>query len=238
MTSLLIGANGGLAQAIYQKLNLLSECTQVDLVSRSFCTPFRRQDRVFTLDSCDADAVESFCFAREQEALKYQQVFCCIGMLHQPGRFPEKQLQQVRPESLSEYFQINTLAPANWLARLTRLCSSKGPLTIVFFSARVGSIEDNQLGGWYGYRISKAALNMLVKSAAPELIRFNPQARILCYHPGTVDTSLSAPFQSRMGTKPLLTPSQSVDGLFRYLTMPHEQTGAKFIDWQGKSIPW
>jgi NAD(P)-dependent dehydrogenase (short-subunit alcohol dehydrogenase family) len=109
---------------------------------------------------------------------------------------------------------------------------------LVFFSARVGSINDNLLGGWYGYRASKAALNMLLKSAQVECQRRAKNISLVSYHPGTVDTELSRPFQANVPKDKLFSSEFTVSQLLQFVTNLLAEDGPHYIDWQGKTIPW
>jgi NAD(P)-dependent dehydrogenase (short-subunit alcohol dehydrogenase family) len=139
---------------------------------------------------------------------------------------------------IRQYFDVNTLAPLNWIKQLPVLMHKSKPAHAVFFSARVGSIEDNHLGGWYGYRASKAALNMLLKTAQIELQRRLPDLSLVSYHPGTVDSPLSAPYQKGVPEGKLFSPEFTVSQLMRHLPALVAGDAPHFIDWKGETIPW
>ena len=105
-------------------------------------------------------------------------------------------------------------------------------------SARVGSIGDNRLGGWYSYRASKAALNMMLKCAALELKRLNRGAKLVAYHPGTVDTPLSQPFQAGVAPEKLLSAEKAAEALERVLGELTADGELSYLDWRGEVIPW
>jgi NAD(P)-dependent dehydrogenase (short-subunit alcohol dehydrogenase family) len=151
------------------------------------------------------------------------------------GVGPEKSLSRVDADALHRSFSINAIGPALLLRHLATSIAS-GDAIYAKLSARVGSISDNQKGGWYGYRASKAALNMLLQTAAIELQRKNPGLRVVALQPGTVRSQLSEPFQS--GVPTLLEPSASVAGMMRAMTELDTKSGAHFIDYQGQEIPW
>jgi NAD(P)-dependent dehydrogenase (short-subunit alcohol dehydrogenase family) len=148
---------------------------------------------------------------------------------------PEKSLSRVDADALHRSFSINTIGPALLLRHLASSIAS-GDAIYAKLSARVGSISDNQKGGWYGYRASKAALNMMLQTAAIELQRRNPSLRVVALQPGTVRSRLSEPFQS--GVPTLLEPSASVAGMMRAMMALTAKSGAHFIDYQGQEIPW
>lgn len=143
-----------------------------------------------------------------KSGVRIDQFICCVGLLHDRQLQPEKKIEQLDAAHLQKYFAVNSIIPALWLKHLPVLLDKKKPAQILFISARVGSISDNRLGGWYGYRASKAALNMLIKTAQVEYRRRFPDAVLISYHPGTVDTPLSKPFQDRVPEHKLFSPQQ------------------------------
>ena len=114
----------------------------------------------------------------------------------------------------------------------------KQSCVVTTFSARIGSIEDNRLGGWYSYRASKAALNMLLKTAAIEYQRVAKGVRFLVFHPGTTDTPLSKPFQKFVSKDKLFTPEFVADQLLTIVEQQASESNIQFLDWDGKAIPW
>jgi NAD(P)-dependent dehydrogenase (short-subunit alcohol dehydrogenase family) len=158
------------------------------------------------------------------------------GMLHDGELMPEKSLRDLSAEKFHRIFEVNTITPAliakHFLPKLNKEQSS----IFAALSARVGSISDNRLGGWYAYRASKAALNMIIKNAAIEFGRRNKQAIIVGLHPGTVDSDLSKPFQGNVADGKLFTPEYSAVKLLQVLeNLSTEQTGKCFA-WDGKQI--
>ena len=151
------------------------------------------------------------------------------------GIGPEKSLAGLQHGHLLRAFEINTIGPALVLKHFAPLLAP-GPAIYAKLSARVGSISDNRKGGWYGYRASKAALNMLLQTAALELQRKQPQLILAALKPGTVRSRLSAPFQANV--EHLLEPEQSVAGMLNALQQLEPVSGAQFIDYQGRPIPW
>jgi NAD(P)-dependent dehydrogenase (short-subunit alcohol dehydrogenase family) len=124
------------------------------------------------------------------------------------------------------------------LAALTPLLKRSEAPRIAVLSARVGSIGDNRRGGWYTYRGSKAALNMMLKCAALELRRLNPSAKVLAYHPGTVDTPLSEPFQGSVDPSTLLSRERAAEALDKVLAETEPDGELSYLDWRGDVIPW
>jgi NAD(P)-dependent dehydrogenase (short-subunit alcohol dehydrogenase family) len=109
---------------------------------------------------------------------------------------------------------------------------------VTIFSARVGSIGDNHLGGWYSYRASKAALNMLLKSTAIEYARRAPSVKLLAFHPGTTDTPLSRPFSKQVPEHKLFQPGFVAEQLFKILEQLEPDGELSFLDWQGQRVDW
>ena len=158
------------------------------------------------------------------------------GLLHDATMQPEKSLRQIDPTALARSFAINATGPALLMKHLLPRLARTRRAVFATLSARVGSITDNRLGGWYAYRASKAALNQLVKTAAIELARTHPQAVCVALHPGTVDTPLSNPF-AKSGL-PLQTPAQAAAHLLQVIaTLTAAQSG-QFLDQRGHTIPY
>jgi NAD(P)-dependent dehydrogenase (short-subunit alcohol dehydrogenase family) len=125
-----------------------------------------------------------------------------------------------------------------WIQQLVPILSSKKTTKIVVFNARVGSISENQLGGWYSYRTSKAALNMLLKTLAIELARRSPNIKLISFHPGTTDTPLSKPYQKNVPIKKLFTSNFVAHQLLNIIEDIEVDGKTSYIDWQGKTINW
>ena len=159
-----------------------------------------------------------------------------IGMLHDEEHMPEKNLTQLDSNWLLESFKVNLFKTIEITQLLSSYMKRNTSLKMIAFSARVSSISDNYLGGWYSYRISKAALNMFIKTVAIEWSRHYPQASIFGYHPGTVDTPLSKPFQKNLKRGQLFTPSQAANYLLDVLEHLTPEGSGNLYDWQGKII--
>jgi NAD(P)-dependent dehydrogenase (short-subunit alcohol dehydrogenase family) len=163
-------------------------------------------------------------------------VVIASGLLHSDRIAPEKSYRQLSAESLEQYFAVNTTGPALVAKHFLPLLRKDRPSVFAALSARVGSIGDNRLGGWYGYRASKAALNMIVKTLAIELARTNPQAACVALHPGTVATDLSAPFRRRVPAERLFAADTAAKHLLEViLGLTTSQSGGIFA-WDGTAI--
>ena len=150
---------------------------------------------------------------------------------------PEKKLEDLSQTQLLTYFRINSVVPALWLKHLVNHVD-KSSSVVCFVSARVGSISDNRMGGWYGYRASKSALNMLIKTASIEYRRRTKHTALVSYHPGTVDTDLSKPFQGNVKQNKLFEPEFTAKQLVNILADVDVDQGPYYLDWDNKPIRW
>jgi NAD(P)-dependent dehydrogenase (short-subunit alcohol dehydrogenase family) len=163
-------------------------------------------------------------------------VIVATGLLHAPdGLRPEKSLAAIDPGRLARLFAVNATGPALVAKHLLPRMPRQGRAVFAAVSARVGSISDNRLGGWYGYRASKAALNMLVKTASIELHRTHPGAAIVALHPGTVKSALSQPFR---GDEIGRDPGQAVAQMWRTLQGLGPEDSGSFVSYDGQRLPW
>lgn len=166
----------------------------------------------------------------------FRLIINCLGILHDAeGLQPEKTWRQITSQKLERYFQINAIAPALLIKHLCPLLDRTAASAFVSLSARVGSIGDNQLGGWYGYRASKAAHNMLIKTAAIELKRTHPQAFCIAMHPGTVSSKLSEPY---LGVRPAQTPREAAASMLSAIAQCDASSSGGFFAYDGSRIPF
>ena len=163
-------------------------------------------------------------------------VIDATGFLHDELQGPEKSWRELDAVKLTRAFALNAIGPALIMKHVLPLLPRTGKSVFATLSARVGSIGDNRLGGWYAYRASKAALNQLVRTAAVELARRAPEALCIALHPGTVATPLLAPFAAT-GLE-VHTPEVTAHHLLSVIDqLPGSGTGG-FYDWRGESVPW
>ena len=225
--AVVIGAGGGIGAAVLDQLRQGGGFGQV--------LGFGRHSDP-ALDLLDEASIERA--ARHVAALpgELRLLFDASGFLHGGGFQPEKSWRDLDPAHLAHNFAVNAIGPALLMKHFLPLLPRQGKAVFATLSAKVGSIGDNQLGGWYGYRASKAALNQLVHTAAIELKRSRPQAICVALHPGTVDTHLSAPFaKSGLAVRP---PEQAAADLLAVIDgLIPEQTGG-FFDYRGAPLPW
>lgn len=159
------------------------------------------------------------------------------GILHGPGLAPEKSWRALDANALALVFAVNAIGPALLAKHLLPLMPKSGRAVFAALSARVGSIGDNRLGGWYGYRASKAALNQMLRTLAIELARSRPDAICLGLHPGTVATRLSEPFRSGVAPDRLFTPADAARRLLEVLSRATPAESGSVLDWAGHPIP-
>ena len=163
----------------------------------------------------------------------------CAGVLHEGDEVgPEKKLGDVEPERLRRVFEVNTFGPLLVAKHFARLLRHDDRAVLANLSARVGSIGDNRLGGWYAYRASKAAQNMFTRNLAIELGRRAPNVICLALHPGTVDTDLSRPFQRNVPADRLFDPDAAATRLLGVIDACDRSDSGRFLAWDGQPIPW
>ncbi|MFN3714856.1 MAG: SDR family NAD(P)-dependent oxidoreductase [Alcanivoracaceae bacterium] len=164
----------------------------------------------------------------------------CAGLLHDPARDirPEKRLENVDIGQLEAVFRVNAFAPILLARHFLPLLSHDAPATFASLSARVGSIGDNELGGWYSYRASKAAQNQLLRTLAIEARRRAPNLTVISLHPGTTDTTLSRPFQRNVPDGKLFSPAFVAEKLLPLVLDIRPQQSGRFLAWDGTEIPW
>lgn len=164
-------------------------------------------------------------------------VIVATGILHHPRNIaPEKTWRNLDPAMMNEVFVVNTIGPALVAKHALGLLPRDRPSVFAALSARVGSISDNRLGGWYSYRASKAALNQIIRCLAIELATRRPQAICVALHPGTVDTGLSQPFQSGVPQSKLFSAEQAASQLWTVMDGLETRHNGRLIDWQGNEI--
>jgi len=164
-------------------------------------------------------------------------VLVATGILHAPGVRPEKCWAALDAAALARVYTVNAIGPALIGKHFLTLLPAQGRSVIAALSARVGSIDDNRLGGWHAYRASKAALNMLLKNFAIELARRAPEALCVGLHPGTVDSALSKPFQANVPASRLFTPAVSATHLLQVLERLTPADSGGVYAWDGQRVP-
>ncbi|MBC7668507.1 MAG: SDR family NAD(P)-dependent oxidoreductase [Gemmatimonadaceae bacterium] len=237
--AVVIGAGGGIGRALLEALRRDARYGHVVGLSRQ-----RPSDLIDDADQTwiEADILEApslLAAARRVAALGMPtRVIVATGALHGPGFGPEKSLRTLNSDTLGRQFQINAIGPALVAQHFLPLMPRDRASAFASLSARVGSIADNAAGGWYGYRASKAALNMIIRTAAIEHARTHPLGICVAIHPGTVATPLSRPFIGQTPPARLFTPQVAAGHILRVLDgLSPEATGG-FYAWDGAAIPW
>ena len=222
-SALVIGASGGIGHAIADCLEADPNCSNTVQLSR-------RDDQ---LDITDEESVRraADCF----QAMSFDFIVCATGALTIDGVGPEKSIRQISQNAMMNQFAVNAIGPALLLKYFVPLLDRKKRVIFAFLSARVGSIGDNQLGGWISYRSSKAALNQIVHTAAIEVSRANPASVVVAIHPGSVATSLSDPFSSNHERS---KPDDAARSVLQVLDGLQPANTGGFFDYDGSSIVW
>jgi len=242
--AVVVGASGGLGAAFVERLVARGDHSTVLALSRSGPpepeattsangVPVLRA-RIDVTDEASIRAAAVLARGLAPPRL----VIVATGLLHAPdGLRPEKSLAMLDPARLARLFAVNATGPALVAKHLLPLMPREGRAVFAAVSARVGSISDNRLGGWYGYRASKAALNMLLRTTAIEWARTAREGVCVGLHPGTVDTALSQPFQSNVADGKLFTPEHSASMLLEVLDRLGPADSGKVFAWDGTEVP-
>lgn len=232
------GASGGLGSAIVQLFNQSANVNKIYAFSRSTPQTTDAKVQYQRFDLLDEETIEQAADIIDEPV---DIVFVATGLLHkalneEAGLRPEKSWRAFEPQAAQMIYQINAIGPM-LIAKhfLPKLASNKKSV-FAAISARVGSISDNKIGGWYSYRASKAALNQMIRTASVELQRKKPQALCVGLHPGTVDTGLSKPFQGNVPNGKLFEPHMSARAMLHVLNgLQPAQSGHQFA-WDGQMI--
>ncbi len=221
--AVVFGSTGGIGSAFVELLESDPRCKKVISLSRSSNPQIELTD-----ESRIAEAAASIDH-------DLHLLIDATGFLSDTQRSPEKSMRHLQADNLLELYHLNAVGPAMLMKHFSHLMPRKGKSVFATLSARVGSTGDNQLGGWYSYRASKAALNALLKCVAIETARTRPDAVMVSIHPGTVATPLSDPFSAN---RDRMTPRESAGQMLEVLDrLGSEQTGS-FWDYKGNPIDW
>ena len=224
--AIIFGSGGGIGKALVEMLQAQGHFLTV--------LGFNRTSFI-NIDLLDEASLERAArFAATQGELRL--VIDATGFLHDAHQLPEKSWRELDAAKLSRSFAVNAIGPALLMKHVLPRFPRKGKSVFASLSARVGSIGDNRLGGWYAYRASKAALNQLVHTAAVELARQSPEALCVALHPGTVATPLSFPF-AKTGLK-VSEPTVAAQRLLGVVNALCKDSSGGFFDYRGELIPW
>ena len=222
--ALVIGSSGTIGTAFVDLLKNNHSCSEVIGIHRQ---------SEFPIDYQHFESIESSANALAQMA-PFQLIINAVGVLHTSNWMPEKRLDDLNAEQLMELMNINAIGPALTIRHFSKLLDPQNSI-MVTLSAKVGSIEDNRLGGWYSYRSSKAALNMLLKTASIEWARTKPNTALIAMHPGTVNSRLSKPFRGEQIGRPA---DKAVTDMFKVIENLQKEDSGSFISYSGEKLPW
>ncbi len=234
---LLVGAQGGIGRCLLQRL--VSDPAVHNLYATHRLPTFLEQSPVQwrQLDLATPETIDRLVQRLSTEITHLDVVICATGLLHAQDLAPEKRVRDVNSASLQRWFQVNAAGPLTLLAKLAPLLEKSSKPKVMVLSAQVGSIGDNRLGGWYGYRMSKAALNMGLKTLSVEAARWRNDAVVAAVHPGTTRTALSVPF-IRGRRAPVREADQTAAKLHALLQRMTTSHHGLFLDADGSELPW
>jgi len=233
---LVAGAGGGIGMALVDALAARPETERVHALHRRPVSSASSRVTWHCVDPDDGDT-QRCAIERIGNEGSLDGVIIATGLLHGPGQSPEKALNQVSAKALIDSYASNAVAPLLLLADLKPLLKRWEPDFVCILSARIGSISDNRLGGWYGYRMAKAALNMAVKTVALELTREQCSTKLVAVHPGTTRTALSHRFL-RHRRQSVSSPEESAARLIDLLERLEPGDSGEFLNYDGTPIPW
>ena len=228
-SAVVFGASGGIGSAVADALQSNGQFETVIRFSRSGDTPV-------PVDLTSEASIETAAAWMKDQGISPSMIFVATGLLHGDDRGPEKSLRQLDADWLMKNYQVNAIGPALVAKYFLPLMDRKDIIRFAALSARVGSISDNRLGGWYGYRASKAALNMMIRNLSIEWSRKNDRSIIVALHPGTVDTALSRPFQSNVAEGKLFDSGRAARHLLDVLDGLEPADSGKIFAWDGAEI--
>jgi NAD(P)-dependent dehydrogenase (short-subunit alcohol dehydrogenase family) len=244
LSAIVIGATGGIGSAMLRQFDKDSTINTIFAIGRSRAGDGLSDKIQWTSSDFSEASVKDVSkhLARLHKELNLHPKFIVIatGVLHDEtnGIFPEKRLADLKLETSEYVFQVNCHIPMIWLQQLTQLFSRTERTAVAVLSARVGSISDNELGGWYAYRGSKSALNMMLKCFAIEVKRRFRDVSVIVFHPGTTDTRLSKPFQANVPESKLFSPDFVAERLDISLGQTNPESNIRFEDYAQARIDW
>ena len=234
---IVIGATGGIGKALINTLNASTQVAHIFALSREAAQVSSPKIHNMAFDFTDEAHIAKIAQDLKSKG-PFDLVILATGFLHGPNISPEKSLKTMTTQGFETNFAINTIGPALTAKYFLPLMRKDQKSVFAALSARVGSISDNRIGGWYAYRASKAALNMVIKTLAIEHGRRFKDCIIMGLHPGTVDTALSKPFQGNVPEGKLFTPKDSAQKLLSVIDRAAMTESGHLLDWAGTKIPF
>lgn len=237
MNILIIGASGSIGSAMLRKALAQFPDAKIWATYRTSCPSLYEKDKRIIWVKLDL-AHEPQIARLATHIKKLDWLVNCVGILHNENFKPEKSIASFNADFFLENVQVNVLATLLLGKHFTPVLKTSTEPRFAVISARVGSIEDNRLGGWYSYRTSKAALNMAIKTLSIEWRRVVRSGVVLALHPGTTDSDLSKPFQTNVPEGKLFKPDRVADDLFKIIRSHQPEMSGQFIAYDGSIIPW
>ncbi|MEP3224524.1 MAG: SDR family NAD(P)-dependent oxidoreductase [Parasphingorhabdus sp.] len=229
LTAVVFGANGGIGKAMADMLEQEDEFDDIVRFSRTADSPV-------PVDLGSEDSIVAAAKWIKDQRKSPNLIFIATGLLHKDDQSPEKSMRDLDAQWMQENYQINAIGPALIAKHFLPLMPKDNIIKFAALSARVGSVSDNRLGGWYGYRAAKAALNMIIRNLSIEWHRKNKRAIIVGLHPGTVDTDLSKPFQANVPPGKLFDSERAALQLLDVLDGLKPADNGKIFAWDGEEI--
>ena len=229
------GSSGAIGSAFIAELARKYPSARINGLSRTRSDFPDARVRTLQVDYLDETSLQSAA-ERVGQYGPVDLVVAAGGILHQADMIPEKSLRDVSADKLMKLYCANAVGPALIAKHFLPLMPRDRRAVFAALSARVGSISDNSLGGWYSYRASKAALNMIIRNASIEMGRRNPQAVVVGLHPGTVDSALSKPFQRNIAPEKLFSPQYAVNRMLEVLERLTASDSGHCFAWDGDRI--
>ena len=243
ITAIVLGARGGIGGAFVDALCADPQVARLYATSRSeeWVAAADGSPKVARalVDLCDESSLQRFAEQLVAEGASPRLIINCSGLLHEGALMPERTWRELSAECMARSFAVNAIGPALAIKHLVKTMPRKERALFLTLSARVGSISDNRLGGWYSYRASKAAQNMIVKTASIEAANRYPKLIVCALHPGTVASDLSAPFTKRLKrTHVVFSPEESCQHLCRLIAGLSSSDSGSLFAWDGAQIAW
>ena len=231
-----IGSSGAIGNAISNRLLEDDSVETIYKFSRSQKSEGNQKEKNFFIDIEDENSIKKST-ENIPEDIKFDMIFVATGILHNDDDiFPEKSIKDINADKLKRVLSINTIGPTLVGKYFIPYLNNKNKSIFAFLSARVGSISENKLGGWYSYRSSKTALNQIIKNFSIEIKRTNPNAIFVGLQPGTVSSFLSKPFEKNVKSENLFTPDFSASKLLEVINNLELKDTGKLIAWNGEEI--
>ena len=229
-----IGSSGAIGSAFVDHYINDQSINSIFSFSRSSIGIDNNKVKHFSIDIENENSVQDA--AKSVEEINFDEIIIASGLLHTNEFGPEKSIKDLKADNILKILNVNTVGPAIIGKHFLPLLNKNNKSVMAFLSARVGSISENKLGGWYAYRASKSALNQIIKTFSIELKRTNPKAIIIGLQPGTVDSELSAPFKRSVSKNKLFSAEYSASQVLGVIERVDESSSGNLISWDGEII--